>query len=221
MLHWLGTEKVVACRVGRYGLIQLRRFEDFRPDVALMPHWVLPLQVTFARAAAVNAGSKHPRLAGRFLQFLADRPYNDIIAFDSDGLPPNPGMAVTDAFMRPHAFPGEHQAHEKYFRAAQEYGVGREYSPFVNPGVVLRAINKHLSGVDSEVVTVERALQDIAGEINLELRRTVERDEQLLRTYDAALLRQEKIDALKKEGKPVPLEWIDNPILRRYREAGL
>jgi hypothetical protein len=31
---------------------------------------------------------------------------------------------------------------------------------------------------------------------------------------------QEKINQLKKQGKEIPLEWIENPVIRRLAESG-
>ncbi|HUW30933.1 MAG TPA: extracellular solute-binding protein [Planctomycetota bacterium] len=220
MLQWLGTDLVLGVAIGRYGLIQLRRFPDFVPDVALFPHKVMPMQMVGARAAGINAGTRNIEYAARFLQFLASPTYNRIIIEDADALPPNPALAEADEFVHPSKWPREHGAHEKYARAARDYGVGAEFSPFVNPDVVRRVIAKYSSGLDSAVISVEQAHRDMTGEINRELANTVARDRRLSARYEKAMATQAEIDRLKSEGRPVPLELIANPILRHLREAG-
>jgi len=219
-VQWLGNEMVVAIHIGRFGLIQLRKFKDFEPDVALYPHKVVPIMFLYSRSAGVNAIAKDKKLAARFLQYLADRPYNEIIIADSDSLPPNPKMAETSEFLTPVEFPGEHGAHAKYLRAVEEYGVGREYSRFVLPTVVDSKIEYYFSGVASKDITVKEALRKITDAINLEISRAVDRDNKLKPLYDKALARQREIDRLKAAGKKVPLDMIDNPVIRRLREAG-
>ena len=218
--HWLGNELIVGLQFGRFALIQLRRFKNFSPCVALIPHKVMPMQFVSGRAAGINAGATDKRLAARFLEFLASDAYNRIIVGDADALPPNPAMAKDPEFLTPAAYPGEHGAHAKYALAAAEYGVGDEYSRFVSPLTVRNIILHNLQGVDSKALTLPEALAKMRREIDLELRHTVERDERLKPLYDRALARQRQIDRLKAEGKPVPLDMIDNPVIRRLREAG-
>ncbi len=216
-LHFLGNELVLAVMIGRYGMIRLRSFPDFAPDVALTPHKRMPLQFTTARAAAVNAGAKNPQQAARFLEFLADDPYNRLIVHDADALPPNPNIARDPAFLTPKAHPKEHGAHEKWFRAAAEYGVGREFSPFVNAAVVERIIRKYTSGIESEAISIDGALRGMTDEINEELHRTIEHDSALRERFERAAARQNALDRMKAE--PIPADQIDNVVLRRLAES--
>jgi len=220
MLQWLGTDLVLGVAIGRYGLIQLRRFPDFAPDVALFPHKVMPMQMVGARSAGINAGTKNLDYAARFLQFLASPTYNGIVIEGADALPPDPAMAELEEFIRPAKWPREHAAHEKYARAARDYGVGFEFSPFVNPDVVRRTIAKYASGLDSAVISVEQAHREMTDEINRELANAVARDKRLAERYEKATAVQAQIDRLKSAGQPVPPELIANPILRKLREAG-
>lgn len=219
-VQWLGNELIVGLQIGRYGLIQLRNFKNFSPDVALTPHKVMPMQLVGCRAAGINAGAPDKRLAARFLEFLTDDIYNRIIIGDADSLPPNPQMAKSREFLTPEAYPAEHDANAKYALAAEEYGVGYEYSRFVSPLTVRQIIFHNLQGVDSKQLTLDEALGIMKDEIDLELKHTVERDDRLKPLYEQALARQRDIDRLKAEGKPVPLEMIENPLIRRLREAG-
>lgn len=217
MLQWLGHELVVAVSIGRFGLIQLRRFEDFKPDVALLPYKVMPMQFVATRAAAVNAGARDKRLTARFLQFLADEPYNRIIIGDADALPPNPATTSAPEFIAPRAYPQEHGVHEKYARAAIEYGVGREFSPFISPVTMERIIYYYNSGIASRTLAIEEGLAKMAAEMNREIQNAVRRDAKLEAAYAAATTRQAEIDRLKSEGQPVPVEMIDNPVIVKLR----
>jgi multiple sugar transport system substrate-binding protein len=221
-LHTLGNGLSVSVPIGRYGLIQLRKFKDFRPDVALLPYKVAPMQFIFARATGVNAGARDPNLAARFLQYLASEAYNRLIIDDGDALPPDPAMAYEPEFLRPSAYPGEHDtnAHAKYALAAKQYGVGRECSDFILPSVVNRIVEENLQGIANQVLSPEDGLRRMTDEINVEIQRAVERDPKLQPAYREACRLQEEIDRLKAAGKPVPPERIANPVLRRLRELG-
>ena len=220
LLQWPGHELVVGVAIGRYGLIQLRRFPNFAPDVALFPHKVMPMQQVGSRSAGINAGTRNPEYAARFLQYLASDTYNRLIVEDADAMPPNPKITETEEYLRPKKWPGEHGAHEEYARSVREYGVGYEYSPFVKADVVARTLAKYVSGLDSNALSVDQAHRALEDEINRELRLTVERDRKLAERYREAVKVQSRIDELKAAGKPVPVELIVNPVLRRLRQAG-
>lgn len=219
MLQWLGNEFVLGAEIGRFGLIQLRKFDDFKPDVALLPYNVMPVQFLDCRSASINAGSSNKEVAARFLQFLTTDTYNHIIIKDLDALPPNPKIAQSPEFLSP-VKNREGPVNRKYFIAVQKYGVSREYSKFVSPYVVNSIINKYRSGMASEILAVKHGLQGMTDEINREIKHTVERDPKLKVKYDKALARQAKIDALKAAGKPIPLDMVDNPVIRKLMEAG-
>ncbi len=220
MLQWIGNELVVAVGIGRYGLIQLRKFKNFKPDVSLFPYKIMPMQFVFSRAAGINASSRHKRLAVGFLEFLADTPYNKMIIGDADALPPNPQIARTKEFLAPSKFPNERGVHEKYLKAAEEYGVGQEYSRFISPTTVDRIITYYDSGISSRSIGIKDGLNLMANEINREIQHAVKRDPKLKSDFDKALARQAKIDALKASGEPVPIEMVDNPVIRKLMEAG-
>lgn len=216
----LGHGDVLGHTTGRYSFIQLRRFETFEPEVALLPYNVMPLQKTTARTASITHCAEKPELAARFLQYLAEERYNRQIVKDADALPPNPGAAKWEIFTNPPEHPEEGPANVKYYRAAAEYGVGKEYSPYVNPFTVKRIIDNYLSGLDSQAIDIDTALQRMQSEINKRIDNTLREDKQLQKQYDKAMIRQEKINQFKKQGKDIPLEWIKNPVIRKLAEAG-
>ena len=230
-IKWLGNGMAVAHQVGRWALVTLREdYEGFKPDVALIPYKVMAMQFVSSRSAGINRNAPDPQLVAHFQQFLASKDYNDLIVFDADALPPNPHIIDPDnsshnrGFFRPPLYPNEfdenYSVHDKYRRAVTDHGVGREYSPFILPTVVEREIRYWQEGIANRKLSVKDGMEKMTAKINLELQRTVERDPKLQARYADALKRQEQIDQLKASGRSVPLEMIDNPVIRRLREAG-
>jgi multiple sugar transport system substrate-binding protein len=219
-LQVVGGGDILASPWGRYSFIQLRRFESFKPDVALLPYKVMPMQRVSARGAGITACSENPELAARFLQYLAEERYNRQIVKDADALPPNPEAAKWETFTAPPEHPEEGPANVKYYRAAAEYGVGTEYSLYVNPFTVKRIIDNYLSGLDSQAIDIDTALRRMQSDINNRIDNTLREDKQLRKQYEKAMKQQEKINQLKKQGKEIPLEWIENPVIRRLAESG-
>ena len=58
-----------------------------------------------------------------------------------------------------------------------------------------------------------------AARIDAEIALNVRADAKLRRQYDELVKVQAKIDALRAQGKPVPVAWITNPFHRAYYKA--
>ena len=98
------------------------------------------------------------------------------------------------------------------------HGIAREYSPFINPAIVTRLTQKYMSSIEGGESNVDVAMQRLTDEVNLELQHAVERDPARGRAFAAAAEKQKQIDEMKRDGKQVPLEMIDNPVRRKIVE---
>ncbi|MEX0652767.1 MAG: ABC transporter substrate-binding protein [Phycisphaeraceae bacterium] len=204
--------------MGRYALIQLRRFGDLDMAVVEPPHGGFPNTTTSARAATVYVGGAHPELAYLFMAYLASKPYNDLVVADADALPPNPAYTQTEAFKRPADHPNEWGLHEPFSDAMEEIAIGGAYSPFVLPSVVWRELDDMEEAVMNRRLTAEEGGQALAATINSRIERNVHQDPALRERYEQLLQQQAQIDALRAAGEPVPVELIENPFYRKYYE---
>ncbi len=203
-------------RIGRYGLIQFRRFGSMDLSVSEPPHFDFPNTTTGTRCATVYQKSAHPDLALRFLQYLASEDYNMQIVRDADALPPNPKYTDTEAFRRPVDYPNEWGIHEAFSDAARDIAIVNPLSPFVVKRTALRYYFDARGKVMADQASPEEAAADAAAGINAEIDKTLEEQPKLKVRYEEAMQRQKKIDRLREAGQKVPLEWIDNPVLRAY-----
>jgi multiple sugar transport system substrate-binding protein len=209
--------------VDRWALIRLRDLGPLRSRV------VEPFNSGFRNmefgcgVIAAYAGTKHPKEAAQFLQFLTSEPFNLLIARSGDSLPPVPKYAGTEAFLRPPDHP-EEWAMEKVFAAtAPEIGIAYARSPFVQTGTLYRPV----TGIDSQVydavmagrLSPEEAGRVEAARIDAEIALNVRADAKLRRQYDELVKVQQKIDARRAQGRPVPVAWITNPFHRVYYKA--
>ncbi|MEX2607972.1 MAG: hypothetical protein WD708_11565 [Kiritimatiellia bacterium] len=64
--------------------------------------------------------------------------------------------------------------------------------------------------------TPEAAAADAANRINDDIQRTLSQREDLRLTHEKMTAVQQKIDAARGAGEPVPLDWITNPFHRAY-----
>ncbi|MEM9754075.1 MAG: ABC transporter substrate-binding protein [Planctomycetota bacterium] len=202
---------------GRYHLIQIRRFPQLgQLRVVEPPHNELPVTTLQSRAVVLYAGSDRPDLGRLFLEFLASESYNSTIVEDADALPPNPKFTRTDAFERPPQFPNEWGTHEVFRDAAETIAVPGAYSPYVLPSVVNRERSDKFQAFISGRLTAEEAAQASADAIDERIASELQRKPELREAYERDRAMQEKIDALKAEGRPIPASWIKNPFHRYY-----
>jgi len=204
--------------MGRYALIQLRKFGALALSVSEPPHLGFPNTSTGTRAAAIYTGSKHKDLAKYFLAFLASEDYNMHVVEDADALPPNPKFTKTEEFVKPEDHPNERGCHEIFSESAQTIAIGGSYSPFVVPSVVNRIDREVNEGFMAGIYTAEETARLAAQRIDDEIERTLSENPKLKPLYDQLSERQQQIDQLRAQGKPVPIDWIENPFHRRYYE---
>ncbi len=214
--------------MGRYALIQLRKFGQLELMVVEPPHGGFPTTSTGSRSNGVYVASDHPELAKLFQKYLASEAYNMQIVRDADALPPIPRFCETEQFLYPPDYPNEWgtnddgtrwSVHEAFYDAAQHIAIGNSYSPFVNPSTVNRIRFESRDKYLNDKATVEEVAQRVHGLIAKEITRTVEADEQLQREFEQAVADQKKIEQLRAAGRKVPLALITNPFYRRYYVA--
>ena len=207
---------------GRWLLIQFRRFENLgKLQVVELPNDGFPSTTIRTRAVVLYKGSKHPELAKLFLEFLASEDYNRQVVADADALPPNPAYTHDEAFLHPPDYPNEWDAHGVFAETANTIAVPGVYSPYLLPSIVRRMYYHHEDAFMNRQHTAEETAQRLADEIDTRMADELSRKPHLQEAYDRDVATQEKIDALKEQGKPIPLEWITNPFYRvYYRRTG-
>jgi multiple sugar transport system substrate-binding protein len=206
---------------GLWALIRLRLRADLRLGV------VEPFSGGFANtemgggAVAVYAGSQHPEIAFRFLQFLTSKPFNLLVARSGDSLPPVPAYAKTDAFLHPSSRPGERNVQEAFSRAGNEIGIAASRSPFALPSVVRRIDTEEIEAMLARRLSPEDAARVTAERINAEIAYTLQEDPALQELFKEQQEIQRRIDARRAAGRPVPAAWISDPFhLAYYRAHG-
>ncbi len=233
---------------GRFALIGFRKMQEARKergDKPLQLGVVPPMYAQFpnavisTKAAAIYIDSKHKDMAMLFLAYLASKEYNDCIVTDADALPPNPQYLNTKEFLSPKNYPLENGCHEPFARAALEYAIPSDYSPFIAPSM-MGTIGFHKDKFMNGQITAQQAARLTQKNINEEITRTVierpylqpeyQRRLEIQKNIDEHVKRFEKIeqlktagkaipDSLKQQAKPIPLEWLYNPFYQRYYQV--
>lgn len=202
---------------GRYQLMQLREFaKPLQLAVVEPPHAGFPCNNFFSGQATVYRGSRYRDLATLFLAFYASEDYSMQIVKDGDGLPPIPKYTQTEAFVRPKDHPNEWGCHEVFAENAIHDAISPSFSPFVQNGVVLECEWTVGGAVSAGRLAPAAAAREVAERINRKLEQSLADNPALCQPYEQACAIQAKVDAYRKEGRPVPRAWITNPFHQRY-----
>ena len=206
--------------IGRWILIRLREFKQPpRVSVSHYPYAEFPNAVIGTRVAGVYAATKYPEESTLFLAYLASEKYNMGIVNSADALPPSPAFTQIEEYTRPADFPNEWGAHELPAEGAETIAIATAISPYVPGATVDRYKKKVLDEVMAQLATPEEAAAEAARRIDAEIALTLKESAVLRQRYAAAIEVQERIDRYRREGRPVPVEWIRNPFHRAYYQA--
>lgn len=203
---------------GRWMLVQFRKFGAMDMTICEPPYFTggMPNTTFYTRCAAVYQAGKHRQLAELFLAYLASEEYNMQIVRDADALPPNPKYADSEAFRNPPDYPNEHGIHQPFLDAALNIAIAVPASPFVIKSVQSRHLQQAEEAFMNDRLTAEQAALQVAERINAEIQRTLAEQPALLSEFQRRVELQQKIDALRAQGQPVPLELISNPFHRKW-----
>ena len=208
---------------GRYVNMDLRRFktEPVNLSFSQYPEYDFKNLVFISRNTAIFKGSKHKDLAKIFLLFLASREYNELLIRSSDGLPPNPTIVSADMKEIATKRPNEHDSNELEFTWARTIALPNYYSPYVKTGStnwLQNGINRYFNRRSS----LDETLQYIEDRYNSEIELSKQAIPAMMKAWEEDWALQQKIDAFKKEGKKIPVEWIKNPFyVKYYRDRGM
>jgi multiple sugar transport system substrate-binding protein len=206
---------------GLWALIRLRPRGDFRLGAVEPFTGGFPNTELGSGAIGVYKASRHPELARRFLQFLASEPFSLLVARSGDSLPPLPACAETGAYLRPPDYPNDWGVKATFAKAGREIGIAQSKSPFVLPIVAFRIDTEAIQAVMAGRLTPEAAARRAAERINAEIALTARQDAALGRLFAEREVLQQRIDARRAAGRPVPAAWISDPFhLAYYRAQG-
>lgn len=204
---------------GRWALIRLRPRGNLRMRIVEPFHNGFPNTQGGSGVVSVYAGTKHPREAEEFLQFLTSEPFNLLVARSGDSLPPVPTYAETEAFLRPPGHENEWGMHAEFAKAGRTIALAASKSPFVLPMMVDRIDQEVVEAMFAGRFSPEEAARVLTERLNAEIALNVRQSPRLRKLFDERSTRQRTIEARRAAGQRVPAAWIDDPYhLKRYRE---
>jgi multiple sugar transport system substrate-binding protein len=121
-----------------------------------------------SRCVLINRFSKHKQAALRFLRFLAERPYNDLINSQADGLAPVVRFCETDRFLHDPQHPDED--YNRLWLQIQKRAVETPFSPFLRGGD-LDVITNQTDLIQNGLKPAPQALRDAAAAANALIQR--------------------------------------------------
>jgi len=202
--------------LGRYAVLRFRQFDPIQLGVVEPPHLDYRNTLIFSGLPTLFRNAPNSHLAKYFFAFMASEEYNMLIVEDGDALPPNPKFTRTEAFLRPPDHPNEWGAHEAFATAAEDLAITYTNSPFVLPFDVNRMLQRSVDLFFNGMIPSDRVGRQFVEGIDQAIAENLEDRPQLRSEFDRRAALQEKIDALRAEGAPIPREWIYNPFHLKY-----
>ena len=199
-IAWFFNQQAAIIFIGRWGIVRIPAYIKRNPDIVENIASVgfprvegRPSQVAVrTRGAGINAKSKYPEAAMKFLQYLASQEYGSLIVEDGDALPPNPELARsgTDLVNDIISDPDFHQTYVDAVRTGKPHAL----SPFIEAGLTERWIKEAVEAVENGA-DPEPRLRQLAAEMNERIRRNLTRRPEL----------QEKFAEIT--GRPYSHDW--------------
>jgi len=192
-INWFASGEAAMIMIGRWFSVQALRFPQLQGQLAAVPLPRFPDHPSRgfieARGLGVNAKTKHPEAALKFLSYLAGPDYGALIIKDGDSLPPGAAMARDGAALTNEHFP-DADFHQTFIDAASN-AQPIDTSPFIDSAQVQRWIAEFLERLENRVASPSELAVQLTTEINRAIARNIERDSRL----------RQRAEALRRENK--------------------
>jgi multiple sugar transport system substrate-binding protein len=181
VITWFGGGKAAMAIGGRWWLCLLRNYENLHLGAVACPHGPGHKYLGYGKSILINKNSPRRREAFRFLTYMYDKPYNDLINHQADALAPVKKYCYTEEYLHDPEYPNED--FNEVWRDIMNFGEPEPVSPFVSGSVVYRIMGKQLDLVKANEKTPEEAMKTAARLINEQIQQNVERYPHLKRMY--------------------------------------
>jgi len=178
----IGSGRLAMAVGGRWWLCTLRRYEKLRLGAVEAPHGPLRRFWGYGKSTMINKNSPHRDEALKFLLYMTGPQYNRLVNQQADGLGPMKKYCTPQNLFNAQ-FPQED--YHMVFRDVMPLGEAEQISPFVNAAAAERLITKQLDLVRRDAKTPTDAMRTAAAQVNEEMQRTLRRDPELKKQYEA------------------------------------
>jgi len=184
MVTLFAAGRVAMVRMGRWGLVSWRKPPAVQVGLCAPPYKRVKATQYISRVSGLNAKSPYLDQAFDFIKFLASEPYCEQINRSADNLAAVESYCYADEFLHNPEHPEED--YNDVLRQVTAYARNQQVSPYVNPFVAERIINRYLDLMRNEVVTVEEGCRGAATEINAAIETNTRKYPELGAKYEAA-----------------------------------
>lgn len=206
----------------RHALIQLRQMKG-RPEyrVSEPPHGGYPCTTVSTRSSVIYKAGKHTSRASAFHAFLRSPEYVGAMIDGGDAIPPILSALDTPAFHSPAAHTNEWALQRGLASMMREIGQGKEYSPYASYPSIARVEAQALAAMRSRVVSPALTARALQEGMEKAVAAYLKSHPEARARHAEKLAIQNELDLLKTQGRPLPLDKVDNPFLKRYlKETG-
>jgi ABC-type glycerol-3-phosphate transport system substrate-binding protein len=177
-MNWFSEGKAAMFSCGRWYLVLSPSFPNLKGKMgaALLPRVAgQPSRgMIDARGSGINSKTRHPAEALKFMKYLGSPEYNRLIAEDGDAMPPKAlGIQARDLVNAAEADPAFHQV---FIDAAKNARV-LDVSPFMDFNLIIRWLQEGIEKLEGNAqADPEGIMRTLAGEVNQEIKRNLDRN---------------------------------------------
>ena len=181
VITWFGGSRGAMAMGGRWWLCLLRKYEKLRLGAFAVPHGPARKYLSYGKSVLVNKFSPRRDQAFRFLTYMFDKPYNDLVNHQADALAPVKKYCYTQEYLHDPEYPQED--FNAVWRDVMNYGEPEWVSPYVSGSVVYRILTIQLDQVKADQKSAEEAMKAAARLINEEILKNLEQNPSLRESY--------------------------------------
>lgn len=173
-INLFGAKRAAMALGGRWWLANLRKVKGLELGVVESPYGTVRACSSVGRATLINKNSPRRREALRFIEYLASKPYGELINEQADGIAAFRSLSEGPDFRFNPKYPEEDYNLE--WRKITEQAVPMTTSPYVNGMVAMRFIEQQLDLVRIGAKSPRAALKQAAREVDAEIQKNLRSD---------------------------------------------
>jgi multiple sugar transport system substrate-binding protein len=181
-MKFLASKRAATVLGGRWWLTTMRQYTGIAVGACEAPHGPVYCFNAYGKATVINKHSPRREAALKFIAFMHTKEYNDQINQVADGMAPMPKYCTLASLVNPH-YPGED--FHAVFPEEIKRGNIEPISPFVNNALASRLMDAQHDLMRRNAKTPEEAMREMTRQINAEIQKTLARDPELKKRYDA------------------------------------
>ena len=185
-MKFLASKRAAMVLGGRWWLCTMRDYTGITIGACEAPHGPVYCFNTYGKATLINKHSPRREQALKFLIYMHSQAYSHLVNQQADGMAPMPEYCTPADLFNPD-YPTED--FHAIFPEEVKHGTMEQISPFVNTALAVRLMDAQHDLIRRNAKTPEQGMREMTRQINAEIQKTLARDPELKKRYEALVKR--------------------------------